>query len=249
MKRILSISLIAILTVTFCSCTREEAKLDTEKVLRDISVTYHVNAGENYVYDNTYSVFDKDGKITVASYAEAPYEYNGEVPVSGVQRIKSETVLSSDTLKPIRQEQSYTNTAEEGQYTGLVAEFFENYATITTTKLNSELKEESKLYTVSLNGNYFDKDTLPFIINGLSRGSINLFASNRDKIQSVKIEKSEETVLVQVEAGDFNCIEYTLKPNTVFSVYGAKMYVDSVSGICVKIQQEDSVSELVSINN
>lgn len=243
MKKIKGILSILLLTVLLCACSSEKVQADASKVAVDYTATYVVSALNDVEYENKYTVLKEDGKIHISSLATEPYQIKeNDEEKQGEQVISSSILLDASTLMPMHIEQRYTVSIKPELNARLVAEFNKNqgYAMLRTSKKNSSDEEEEKAYTVSLSDLYFDKDSLAVIIGALSAGDIALFSSNREQLQNVTLALDEKTQKVQTPAGEFDCTVYIVKPKTAFSVYGAKFYVDSESGICVKVEQQNS---------
>lgn len=243
MKKLKNIFPILLIAVLFCSCAGERANIDATLVKTDYQATYLVKTQNGAEYYNKYSVSKQEEQIQILSTVCEPYEVkeNGEEK-TGEQVISVQILLDAKTLMPTKNEQTYTVSIAPDLNSKLLAEFNQeqNFALLKASKKNSSGKEEEKTYTVSLTEQYFDKDSLAFIICAFSSGDISLFASNRDMLQNVKIVIDEQTQKVQTDLGEFDCTVYRIVPKTTFTVYGASFFVDKQSGICVKVEQQNS---------
>ena len=94
------------------------------------------------------------------------------------------------------------------------------------------------------------KDTIPFIPFLLAAfpseqdAVVWLSAGNRDRLQAVRYEPLGKEHIT-VPAGAFDCIKIRLRPNTDFSVYSATLYIDSATGLVIKVIQQNSVMKLM----
>lgn len=250
-----------------CGCSEEAAPIVLEKsrVPVGYTATYHITVkdgiaeGEDLTYDNRYSIYaegeDGSRQLVISSIAEAPY--TNEKEEEGIQTItaSSRLVYDDTTLAgfgtPVTVEEEFTNTVAQTQYTHLLAEHDHSLkmALLKTKKYKSSTDTEptESLYSVSLQTQYFDKDSLPFLLAAFPSGQdavIWLSAGNRDRLQAVKYEPLGNEH-VTVPAGAFNCMKIRIRPNTDFSVYSATIYLDSATGLVVKIIQQNSVMELM----
>lgn len=243
MKKIKIIFSVLLIAVLLCSCQGQSTSADKTKVKSNYTATYLVRTQGEQEYTNKYSVQLKDEQIEILSTVCEPYivKENGE-ELAGEQVILMQILLDANTLLPIKNEQTYTVSNASSLNSKLLAEFNkeQGFALLKANKKNSSGEEEEKTYTVSLGEQYFDKDSLAFIIGALSEGDISLFASNRDTLQNVKLVIDEKEQKVQTDLGEFVCTVYHVVPKTAFTVYGASFFVDKQSGICVKVEQQNS---------
>lgn len=251
-----------------CSSQPAPAALNKNLVPVNYTATYHVTVkdgvkeGEDLVYDNRYSIYTEEEKgkrqLIISSVAEAPYKNKKEE--EGMQTITALTRLVYDETDtagfgmPLLVEQEFTNTAAKEQYVHLLAEHDHTLkmALLKTKKYKNAAAEEltENLYSISLQSQYFDKDSLPFLLAAFPKEEdavLWLSAGNRDRLQAVRYEPlGQETVTVP--AGTFNCRKIQIRPNTDFSVYSAFLYIDEATGLAIKVQQQNSVMELTEMD-
>ncbi len=252
-------------SLQLCGCGTDTPIISLEKsrVPVNYTATYHITVkdgideGEDLEYDNSYSVAleeeDAVQNLVISSVAEAPFKKD-EDSEEGVQRITATSRLIYDETDsfgmPLTVEEEFTNSIIEKQYTYLLAEHDHNLqmALLRTKKYKSTSDAEltENLYSVSLEKQYFDKDSLPFLLAAFPQEQnavLWLSAGNRDRLQAVRYEPlGQESITVA--AGTFLCNKIQLRPNTDFSVYSAVIYIDTVTGIPVKIIHLNSVMEL-----
>lgn len=263
MKKFISLSLIALTAFSATACTSSVSvlELDKSKVLTDYSAVYHVKNESNLIeYDNKYTVTVADGIMNISSVAQLPYtqkDDNGEETVLGTQKITTEQkIIYTDTLNatfgmPVSAFQEFTNSAKANQYTSFTFEHDHALSSgIIKTKKYSDSEDSGyseKIYSVKLAKQYFDKDSLPFIMSSfpLSGGVILLSSGNRDRLQAVKYEL-ETTEVISTDAGDFTCNKFLLRPNTSFTSSKAYMWIDTESGLPVKVENASSTMILAS---
>ncbi len=257
-------AIFCVLCVTcICGCSdNEPLDLNEEKVPVNYSATYHVTAEsqtseKNIEYDNAYSVTLEDEELVISSKVDEHWDNNkeGEEYVEGRQIV---TTLSHLQTKenygvPNYVEEEFYVTEDETYYTKFT---FEHDHSINAGILkikeyskNSETGFSEELYTLGLKEQYFDKDSLPFIISAFPEesGVISVSSGNRNSLQAVKYEYMEKET-VTVEAGEFTCNVIRLRPNTNFSVNSARIYFDTETGIPVKVVHDTSVMELKSFS-
>lgn len=243
MKKIKIVFSILLVAVLLCSCSSEPTSVDASRVRLDYQATYLVKTQAGTEYSNKFDISTQGEQIQILSTVCEPYtiKENGEEK-TGEQVVSMQILLDSKTLMPVKNEQTYTVSIASNLNAKLLAEFNteQNFAILRASKKKSSGEEEEKTYTVSLGEQYFDKDSLAFIIGALSEGDISLFASNRDTLQNVKLVIDEQSQLVQTDLGEFVCTVYHVVPKTAFTVYGASFFVDKQSGICVKVEQQSS---------
>lgn len=243
MKKIKVIISIVLTAVLLASCSGEKAQADADKAVLGYKATYLVTTQSGTEYKNNYEISKNDGQIQISSVVCEPYttKENGEEK-TGEQVISSLILLNEQTLLPEKIDQTYTVSINAKLNSKLEASFAsdQGYAMIKTNKKNSSGEEEEKAHTVAISGQYFDKDSLAFIIGALSEGDISIFSGNRDQLQQMQLIIEKEPQKVQTDIGEFDCTVYLIKPKTAFTVYGAKFFVDNQSGICVKVEQAAS---------
>ena len=247
-----------------CGCGKNEIiDLNEEKVPVNYNAVYHVTAEsqtseKNIEYDNAYSVTLEGEELVITSKVDEHWDNNkeGEDYLEGRQIVTTLSRLQTKDAAygvPNYVEEEFYVTAEETYYTKFT---FEHDHSINAGILkikeyskNSESGFSEELYTVGLEEQYFDKDSLPFIISSFPEksGVISISSGNRNSLQTVKYEYMEKENIT-VEAGEFTCNVIRLRPNTNFSVNSARIYFDTETGIPVKVVHDTSVMELKSFN-
>jgi len=228
-----------------------------DKIPLDYTATYSVSAANGIEYTNIYTVKAEDGNLLIDSVGTAPYyvtdNETGETSEEGVQTITASSRLIYDEGAMCGMPQSvteaYQNSADEKQNTSF--EFVHDHSLkmgTLTTRSNGSGSLKENVYTVSLTEQYFDKDSLAFIISAFSEqsGVIKISSGNRDTLQAVKFERLENTT-EETPFGDFECLHYRITPNTDFTVYSADIYCDASSGIPVKIVHGTTTTVLTAL--
>ena len=252
----------ACVLLTLCACTKTgDFSLDSSKLDLGYSAVYTVSAQDGvFVYDNAYTVKTENGFIVISSEATESWT-NGKQPTdegyrSGDQIIKTMSKLTLDGNKfgmPVFVEEEFSVTADESYYTYF--SFDHNHdkmsavLKIKEADASSETGFKETTHAVALKEQYYDKDSLPFILGAFPDEAVTYVSSgNRDSLQAIKVEllKTED---VTVEAGTFTCKKYRLRPNVAFSVNSATVWLDSETLIPVKILHDSSVTELKSLTN
>ncbi len=250
--------------VCICGCDNNEMiGLNAEKVPVGYTATYHVSAEsqtseQNIEYDNAYSVNIEGSELVITSNVDEHWDNNKEDEeyVEGRQIITTLSRLRTEDGKygvPIFIEEEFYVTADESYYTKFTFEHDHSinagFLKIKEYSKSSETGYTEELYTLQLKEQYFDKDSLPFIISAFPEegGVISISSGNRNSLQAVKYEYMEQED-VTVEAGVFTCNVIRLRPNTNFSVNSAKIYFDTETGIPVKVVHDTSVMELKSFS-
>lgn len=257
MRKIKIFAAIVAAACIFCSCS-EQAKIqiDPTKLACNYTACYNVtitdgaSKGTDINYTNEYTV-KKGETLEITSLAQSVLTAaNGE---ESVQKIQGKSVLLLDEehlFMPQSVTQEFTNSANEKNYAYF--SFTHDHSIKagmikTKTYDGDELKEN--LYSVTLKDQYFDKDSLALIIGTFKekQGVIYLSSGNRDTLQTVRYEVTAQKEIA-TPAGTYLCDEYTVRPNTDFTVYSAKIYIDASTGICIMMQQDDTCAILSSIN-
>lgn len=239
----------------------DEITVEKDKLPVNYSVSYRVttdsNTSEKLEYTNNYNVVYDEAtqQLVITSSADEHWDnkQEGDNYMEGRQIINTLSRLNyTDNVGvPDFVEQEFYITVDESYYTKFTFEHDHNInAGLIKTKeylQNSETGFLEETYSLQLEKQYFDKDSLPFIISAFAEneGVIKIASGNRDSLQAVKYEVMENEE-VKVIAGTFNCRVIRLRPNTNFSVNSAKIYVDTETGIPVKVVHDSSVMELSS---
>lgn len=250
-----------ILLLTLCGCGEVDTiTVNRDAVPKNYEASYRVTAEgstKELKYVNNYTVKEENGQLIISSKVDEPWDNNqeGENYLEGRQIMTTLSKINfSDNLGvPDYVEEEFYITSDQSYYTKFTFEHdHEISAGILKTKKYAKNKETGFLeetYTLQLIKQYFDKDSLPFVIGAFTEkeGVIKVSSGNRSSLQAVKYEYmgSEEITL---KAGTFHCNVIRLRPNTNFSVNSAKIYIDSKTNIPVKIIHDSSVMELISFN-
>ena len=259
-KAVLALCLTAI-CFSFSGCGNTE-KIEVGKILSGYTAVYHITAANGIEYDNSYTVESDENEFTVSSIAETPYiitdtatgnETNaGEQTITTVSRLLNTEKDGCSRGVPVYIEEEFINTGDKTQYVGFSFEHDHklNAGTLKTKKYSKSDEGEIKetLYTVSLSKQYFDKDSLPFIIGAFSQdsGVISISSGNRDRLQTVKYEyMGNETV--ETPLGNIDCKKIIIRPNTAFTSNSAAIFVDA-SGFPVKVEHDSSIMLISSFS-
>lgn len=241
----------------------DQITVDKTKVPVNYTAEYFVttdsNVSENgkLQYNNAYTVAidEETNELSISSKTDEYWsnKQEGDNLLEGRQIITtlSKINYSDNVGVPNYVEQEFYITADESYYTKFTFEHDHdiNAGLLKTKKYseNSETGFMEETYSLQLIKQYFDKDSLPFIISAFNEddGVIKISSGNRDSLQAVKYEFMENEEIT-VKAGKFSCRVVRLRPNTDFSVNSAKIYIDSETGIPVKVVHDSSVMELSS---
>ncbi|MBR2860233.1 MAG: hypothetical protein IKB86_00105 [Clostridia bacterium] len=256
-KKVAAITaLTAILFLCGCAPT-EEVAVDKTKVPTNYEASYLVKAN-GFEYTNKYTVTESEDKteLIISSLVDEPWENQkgeeGRQIITTASRLVLNERENASVFAPIFTEEEFKVTIDKAYYTHFTFEHDHALKSgLIKTKeydANSETGFKENNYAVALADQYFDKDTLPFVIASFtdSEGVIKVSSGNRDKLQTVKYEyMNNETLDINGKA--FDCKVVLLRPNTVFSVNSAKIWYDSATGILIKVQHDASVMTLTSV--
>ncbi len=242
--------------ISLCGCAKiENVNVDKDKVPVNYEASYKITT-DKFVYNNNYTVKFEGDELVISSKVDEYWDNNqeGDNYLEGRQIMTTLSKLNgTDNFGvPNLVEEEFYITADKSYYTKFTFEHdHEINAGLLKIKkysANSESGFSEENHTLQLDKQYFDKDSLPFIIAGFTEkeGAINVSSGNRSSLQAVKFEHMENES-VKTKAGTFDCSVIRLRPNTDFSVNSARIYVDSKTGIPVKIVHDSSVMELTSI--
>lgn len=251
----------AVLLLNLCGCSSvDNITVNKDAVPKNYEASYKITAEgstKELKYTNTYAIKEENGQLVISSKVDEPWN-NGE---EGANRLEGNQVMTTlskinftDNIGvPDYVEEEFYITADDSYYTKLTFEHdHEINAGILKTKKyaqNSETGFSEETYTLQLTKQYFDKDSLPFILGAFTEedGVIKISSGNRSSLQAVKYEYmgNEE---ISLKAGTFDCKVIRLRPNTDFSVNSARIYIDTETNIPVKVVHDSSVMELISVN-
>lgn len=260
LKRLVAVAS-AIFTVALCGCgSVDSINVNKDAVLKNYEASYKVTAeGSNttLVYTNNYTIKEENNQLIISSTVDEPWnnKLEGDAYLEGRQIMTTlSKINATDNFGvPDYIEEEFYITADESYYTKFTFEHEHNInAGILKIKKyakNSETGFSEETHTMQLEKQYFDKDSLPFIIAGFveKEGVIKISSGNRDSLQAIKYEhmKIEE---ITTKSGTFKCNVIRLRPNTNFSVNSATFYIDIETGIPVKVVHDSSAMELTSFN-
>ena len=253
------VSTVALLTL--CGCGEVDTiSVNKDAVPKNYEAQYRITAEgslKELVYTNSYTIKEENNQLIISSKVDDPWNNNEEnenyLEGRQVMTTLSKVNFSDNIGVPDYVEEEFYVTADDSYYTKFTFEHdHEINAGILKTKKyaqNSETGFSEDTYTLQLIEQYFDKDSLPFIIGAFNEkeGVIKVSSGNRSSLQAVKYEHMENEE-VTLRAGTFNCKVIRLRPNTDFSVNSARIYIDSETNVPVKIVHDSSVMELISFS-
>lgn len=258
-KKLLPCLLALACLMTGCGKT-EKIAVDAEKVPVGYTARYHVNAGGTQnEYDQEISVSVKDGFLMVEGLVQTPAlgtdgSRLGDQTITTISKLMNGADEYASFGMPVLVEERFDGHYYAADKTDVYTAFtFEHdhklkMGLLKTSESTASTPKEA-IYDVALTEQYFDKDSIAFLLAGFPEGSGKLYLSsgNRQKLQKVCYEDlPEETVTVP--AGTFACRVVRIRPNTDFAVTSAKIYLDKTSRVPVKIVQDATVSELRALN-
>ncbi len=240
--------------LTLSGCAESDAiNIDKEKVPVNYTARYSVTT-DKLSYTNNYTVAIIENELVISSEVNEPWsKQEGDKTIESTQIMTSVSKLNgTDNFGvPNHVEGEFKIENQPAYYTSFVFNHDHelNAGVLKTKKYsnNSETGFEEELFSLSLEKQYFDKDSLPFIIAGFTEneGSIKVSSGNRDSLQPVRYEKMG-TEKLTVKAGSFDCTVIRLRPDSNFSVNSATLYIDTKTGVPVKVVHDSSVMELSS---
>ena len=263
MKKIIAFLLISACLFSFFGCKQEESFIELDKVKAPVNyyanyniTTSSANAPDGKLeYNMGYTVFlnEETGQLEFKGKANEPWDngLEGEKLKEGRQIITTFAFLQyaeQDGISfgmPIKLEQEFMVDVDETFYTAfdysfdysLNAGFLKTQAYEQTSETG--LKETT--YSVPLKQQFFDKDTLPFIMASFpeNEGVIYISSGNRNSLQKTRYEFMEDET-VTTNAGEFTCKVVRIRPDTNFSVNSARIYFDKETGVPVMVTQDSS---------
>jgi len=251
-----------LLTCTACTAKADVLALNMSNVPDYFEAVYYTKImSDNKIaeeYDNNYLIekSEVDGKkcVVLTTSADAPTKDN-----SGTQKLNTTSVLLAEdgdnysVLMPLEITQTYEVTNKPTSNTSIHA-IHDQVNKLSTLDITQYKKEDDaqpteKVYKVKLATQYYDEDSLLLSIAAmpLQQGyttNILLSASNRDRLQSMKVEVLADQNIT-VPAGSFDCYSVCIRPNTIFTNYATYMYFSKDNNnMLVKIQQSNTSLEL-----
>ncbi len=263
MKKFIAIFLIAVCLFSFIGCKQEEKVIELvkSKVPYNYYAKYNITTSNSNAPDGkleynmgyTVSLNEETGQLEFKGEANEPWSngLTGEKLKEGNQIISAFAFLQyaeNDTVSfgmPIQIEQEFMVDVEESFYTSFIYKFDyslnSGFLETEVYEKNSETGFKKETHSVPLTKQFFDKDTLPFIMAAFpeSEGVINISSGNRNSLQRARYEfMNDETVTTQ--AGEFTCKVVRIRPDTNFSVNSARIYFDKETGVPVMVTQDSS---------
>ncbi|MBE7092644.1 MAG: hypothetical protein E7365_05655 [Clostridiales bacterium] len=263
MKKFIAFLLISVCLFSFIGCKQNEnfIELDKTKMPVNYYARYHISTSASnapdgkleYNMEYAVSLNEETGQLEFKGKANEPWTngQTGENLKEGRQIITTFAFLQYAEKEgisfgmPIKLEQEFMVDVEESFYTSFDYSFdYSLNSGFLKTKVyekNSEtgFKEDTK--SVTLTKQFFDKDTLPFIMATFpeSDGVINVCSGNRNSLQRTRYEFTEDET-VETGAGNFNCKVVRIRPDTNFSVNSARIYFDKETGVPVMVTHDSS---------
>ncbi len=246
--------LVALLTsallVLCCGCAAPEndmLQLDVSK-LKEGQYTFatrQVNGDVASDYDTVYTVSkytDESGRerIRIESHGEKGAESIDSVNVLLGQKENGRTEMS-----PVSVSMDYKNNDNTQQNVSVNVDHLFNQGKIEIhvkqyPKNSNEMTASD--YTVNVNSQYYDSETLPFVISCLSlykdlKLNFTLSSSNRDSVQSMCLTVAEVTSIKDANDNEVECYAVVVRPNTAFTSTATYMYYSTADNSLIKIQQ------------
>ena len=253
------IALLVLCAVVFSGCSAPEDgvfELDDQKLVSGIYTfaTRMVDGDQAIEYDTVYVVsrfVDKDGKNMIR--IESSGEREGE-KIYSCNELYGEAVNELTVFTPVKISMEYRNekNSQSDVLVNVEHKHSDNKLVISLQRYENGKNEMSKSdYTVITGKQYYDSETLPFIIGCLplaDRPSINftLSSSNRDALQSMNLTVVEETVFPEINGEEVECYAVVLRPNTMFTHFATTMYYRVSDQCLVGIVQDGNVNNNVS---
>lgn len=266
-KKFAFLLVFVIILTSLTGCKQEEAviNLDKTKVAFNYTAKYHIsttasNAPDGKLeYDNTYTVSldENAGELVISSNTDEYWSNNleGEELKEGRQIITTLSRLNfTDKIgMPNLVEEEFYVDVEPSFYTFFTFNFdYSLNAGFLKTKEYEESSEtgfKEETHSVTLAKQFFDKDSIAFIMAAFpeSEGVINISSGNRNTLQRARYEFMVDEQ-VETSAGTFNCRVVRIRPDTDFSVNSARIYLDKETGVPVKVTQDTSVMVLTQLD-
>ena len=270
MKKFIAFLLIAICLFSFIGCKQEINVIELDKT--KISVNYYAKYNITTIASNapdgkleynmgyTVSLNEETGQLEIKGKANEPWDngLEGENLKEGRQIISAFAFLQYNEKDgvtfgmPINLNQEFMVDVEESFYTSFIYKFdYSLNSGFLETKVYEQKSEtgfKEETHSVPLTKQFFDKDTLPFIMASFpeSEGVINICSGNRNSLQRARYEFMEDET-VETGAGNFNCKVVRIRPDTNFSVNSARIYFDKETGVPVMVTQDSSKMILTEI--
>lgn len=263
MKKFIAFFLISVCLFSLIGCKQETSLIELNKT--KVPVNYYAkynitttasNAPEGKLEYNmgyTVTLNEETGQLEFKGNANEPWDngLEGDKLKEGRQIITTFAFLQyaeKDGISfgmPINLQQEFMVDIEESFYTSFDYSFdYSLNSGFLKTKVyekNSETGFKEETHSVPLLKQFFDKDTLPFIMASFpeSDGVINICSGNRNSMQRAVYEFMEDET-VETDAGNFNCKVARIRPDTNFSVNSARIYFDKETGVPVMVTQDSS---------
>ena len=246
------ISILVLCAVVFSGCSAPQDgnfDLDAQKLSQGIYVfaTRMVDGDQAVEYDTVYTVtkyVDENGKNMIR--IESSGERDGE-KIYSCNELYGETIDGLTAFTPKKISMEYRN--QENSQNDVLVDVEHKHAdgnfVISLQRYENGANEMSKSeYTVITGKQYYDSESLPFIIGCLplaERPNINftLSSSNRDALQSMNLSLYEENTKIKIDGQEVECYPVVVRPNTVFSHYATIMYYRVSDQQLMQIEQDN----------
>ncbi len=261
----LLVFVLAVLSFTGCATTETDITLDKTKVAVNYTAKYHIstsssNAPEGKLeYNNEYTVAldEATGELVISSKADEYWTNNLEDDDKKEGRQIITTLSRLDFTDKI----GMPNLIEEEFYVDVEPSFYTYFNFSFDYSLNagflktkeyeqsSETGFKEEVFSVQLTKQFFDKDSIQFIMAAFpeSESVIYISSGNRNSLQRAKYEFMEDELVV-TDAGTFTCRVVRIRPDTLFSVNSARIYFDKETGIPIQVTHDTSKMILTELN-
>lgn len=250
-------ALLFTLCFTGCSAPVDDVfALDTEVLFQGVYTydTKMVNGDVITQYDTIYTITkynDESGRAMIR------IESIGEKKSERIYSCNELLGASNDAytaLTPISVKLDYTNqeNAANDVFVSVQHDIDAgNFEIVMKRYPSGSTEMEEVKYQVEVNRQYYDSETLPFVIGclplevGFTR-NFSLSSSNRDAVQSMNLSVPE-IVTIEAEGKEQECYAVVVRPNTMFTNYSTYMYYSTEDQRLVKIMQSDVTFTLTGI--
>lgn len=254
---IITVFLLA-LFMTGCSAPPDDAFiLDTDRLTEGVYTfaTKMVNNDVTVDYDTVYTVkkyVDENGRRMIR--IESSGEKNGETIYSKNELLGEESEgRTAMTPVSVYMEYKNSNNSQSDVTVSVKHSISDGRFDIEVQQYpQGSMEIQTSNYTVEAAKQYYDSETLPFIISCLQLEkdlSLNftLSSSNRDSVQSMVLTVAD-TATITVGENEIECYAVIIRPNTPFTNYATYMYYSVEDNSLVKIQQDTISFTLKSID-
>lgn len=265
LKRTCILLIVSVLALSAVGCSVPESDVlapDVNKVKAYAQYTYSTKLVNN---DKTSVEYDTVYTITKETEKGIDIIVVNNDAVNDTQQLKVVTKLLGQTksvkngeatpFMPISVSLKYTDSAnpKNDSFVDANHDFDNERFEIIVKQFENENADEmkEKKYVVTSAKQYYDSDTLPFMLSTLPlevgyKINFMMSSSNRDALQSMNLNITEERE-VEVPAGKFNCYVAVIRPNTPFTNYASYMYfAKDHDNMLVQISQTNTSFQLKS---